>query len=435
MTTPTVTEPSPAIQKPMRAARWILLAIALGLIVGVVLWMRRAKQVSSAQSAAASASAEARPVPVVVTRVLQADVPIYLEGLGTVTPLNTVSVRSQIDGRLDSVAFKEGQTVKRGDLLAQIDPRPFVIQLHTAQAAVARDAATLRNAKLNLDRYKSLRQQNLIPQQQVDDQQTLVDQTEAAVAADAAQADTAKLQLDYARIVSPLEGVTGVRQVDPGNIVHASDPTGIVLLTQLDPISVIFTLPEDDLIRVARQLAKEPLNVDAYSRDGSTKLASGSLLLIDNQINQATATIRLKALFDNPDRSLWPNEFVKTRLLLRVQTGALEVPATVVQRGPQGTFAYVVGADNTVSMRTIEVESTQGEEAIIAKGLEAGEAVVSDGQAQLKPGSKIAPRGDPKGAPSAAVSPSASASWSTASGGPQAPHAAPPGGRPGRVAP
>jgi multidrug efflux system membrane fusion protein len=331
-------------------------------------------------------------VPVSVATVVTKDVPIWLEGLGTATPIATVNVKTLVDGRLDAVAFKEGQLVHKGDLLAQVDPRPFQIALHNAEAALARDSAQLREARLNLERYRTLRAQSLVAQQQVDDQQALADQYEATTQSDQASVDSAKLNIDYAHITSPIDGVTGVRLVDPGNIVHASDQSYMVVITQLDPMAVLFNLPEDDLPRVQKGLAAGKIPVEAYSRDGQTKLGTGQLALIDNEVNQATATIRLKALFANADRSLWPNEFVKARLLLDTRKGAIVVPATAVQRGPNGTYAYVVGSDDTVATRPVEVASTQGEEAIIGKGLAASERVVTDGQNQLRPGAKVQPR-------------------------------------------
>jgi len=411
--------------------RWIL--VVLGLIaIGLVVWFVRARARDAAPPAGAAAPGD-RVVPVMVAPVVQRDVPIYLEGLGNVTPLQTVSVKSLVDGRLETVSFKEGQFVKRGDLIAQIDPRPFAIQLHTAEAAMARDRAQLRNATLNLERYKTLRQQNLIPQQQVDDQQTTADQQDAVVRGDQAQIETARLNLDYARITSPIDGVTGVRLVDPGNIVHAGDPTGIVVITQLDPIAALFTLPEDDLARVSKQLAASAIPVEAYSRDGATLLGRGQLSLIDNQVNTATATIRLKATFPNADRGLWPNLFVKARLLLTTRKGALVIPAAAVQRGPQGTFVYLASPDNTAAMRVIEVDTTQGELALVSKGLSPGELVVADGQNQLRPGAKIAPRAGDKGGDAPAGARSARSSGDAPAGSaPRAPSAASAnGGAPG----
>jgi multidrug efflux system membrane fusion protein len=418
----------PAVNRHLARTGVILALFFIGTVGGGFAWWRR----SAASAAAASAAPTDRVVPVIVAPVLKKDYPIYLDGLGSAVPLHTVTVHTQVDGRLDAVGFKEGQLVHKGDLLAQVDPRPYVIQLHTAEAALARDTAQAREGRVNLGRYQTLRKENLVAQQQVDDQQALADQYDATVRSDQAAIESAKLNLDYAHITSPIDGVTGVRLIDPGNIVHAADTTGIVVLTQLDPMTVIFTLPEDDLPRISEKFAPNVVNpdgspgsleVEAFSRDGSKKLATGKLTLIDNEINQTTATIRLRATFDNPKTTLWPNEFVKARLLLTLQKDAIVIPAPAVQRGPQGTFVYVVGDDKTAAMRPIEVDSIQGDSAIIAKGLSAGEKVVTDGLNQLKPGSKVSerppekaaasgspadsatPAGAPSGAPSGSGSP------------------------------
>ncbi len=320
-----------------------------------------------------------------------------------------MTVKTQVDGRLEKMLFQEGQTVAKGDVIAQIDPRPFAIQLRQAQAALARDAAQLKNAELNLQRYTSLRGQNLVAQQQVDDQQAMADQLRASVQSDQTQVDSARLQIDYARIKSPIDGVTGVRLVDAGNVVRTSDTTGIVVITQLDPMTVLFTLPQDDLSRVAHQMSLGGVEVDAYSRDGGNRLATGKLVLIDNQINQATATVRLKATFPNPDRTLWPNAFVKVRLHLSTQKGALVVPASVIQRGPQGTFAYVVAPDQTASIRQVEVGATQDQLTIVTQGLVEGDRVVVEGQGQLRPGAKVATRPDASARPAGSARPGSSA--------------------------
>ncbi len=340
----------------------------------------------------------ARAIPVIGGRVERRDVPIWLEGLGNVTAFQTVTVRTQVDGRLDRVLFVEGQSVRRGQQIAQVDPRPFEIQRDQALGALVRDQGTLRDAEVTLARDQALLAKSLATQQQVDDAGAAVAQARGAVAIDQAQIAAAKLQIEYARITSPLDGVTGIRLVDPGNVVHQADPGGLVVITQLDPIAVLFTLPEDDLVRVARALREGALPVEARSRDGAARLAEGKLALIDNQINQATATMRLKAVFPNPDHLLWPNEFVKVRLLVATRRDVPVVPATTVQRGPQGAFAYVIGADDTVAMRPIEVDSLAGDEAIIGKGLSAGERIVVDGQNLLRPGAKVSVH-----APSAAV--------------------------------
>src|SRR5579884_1065516 len=354
----------------------------------------------------------ARAVPVIAAPVAERDVPIYLDGLGNVIAYKTVTVKSQVDGRLNEVLFREGQEVRRGEVLAQIDPRPFQIQLNQAEGALARDKALLESGRRNLERFATLREQKLIAQQQEDDQRAAVGQLEGAVRIDEAQIESAKLNLEYARIVSPIDGITGVRQVDPGNLVHATDQSGIVLITQLDPISVIFTLPAENLTKVAMEMRNGPLRVDAYSQDGAILLATGKLELIDNQINVNTATMRLKATFPNPKRLLWPNQFVKTRLLLTTRKNAIVVPAPAVQRGPKGLFVYVIKPDQTVEARPVEVALTQGEITVLQSGVKPGEQVVTDGQNQLRPDSKVQPRSadrptsSPGGAPAPGAPPS-----------------------------
>jgi multidrug efflux system membrane fusion protein len=319
----------------------------------------------------------------------QRDVPIYLEGLGSAVAYMTVTVRTQVDGRLDQVLFREGQYVEKGDLLAVIDPRPFEAQLRQAEGARIRDTAQLRDAELNLERYIDLRKRNLVAQQQVDDQRALVGQVKGALAIDEAQIKTARLNLDYAHIRSPIAGRTGIRQVDPGNVVHAADPNGIVVITQLDPIAVLFTLPEEDLVPVSTEMANRTLEVEAESRDGRHHLGRGELALIDNQINQATGTIRMKAIFPNPKRILWPNQFVKARLHLRTEEGALTIPASAVERGPDGTFAWLVDTSSVANPRPIATENLTGDIAIVQKGLDPGARVVTDGQDRLTPGAHV----------------------------------------------
>lgn len=354
----------------------------------------------------AADSAAARAIPVLTTGVEQRDLPIYLDGLGSVTAFQTVTVRPQVDGRLEKVLFREGQRVARGEPLAQVDARPFLAALHQAESALARDTALLSNARTNLARYTQLRSQNLISQQQVDDQQAQVSQYEGAVGVDRAAAEAARLSVEYSRIVAPIDGVTGVRLVDQGNLVRASDASGLVVITQVDPIAVMFTLPEDDLPRIVARLdpvrlggtlapgAKLPPGqpVEAWSRDGGTLLGRGELLVLDNQINQGTATLRLKAVFANPERKLWPNQFVKARLLLSTQRDALVVPAVAVQRGPKGTFVYVVGGDSSASPRPVEVDLITGDQAVLKAGVKPGEQVVVEGQSQLRPGAKVSLR-------------------------------------------
>ncbi|GEJ57108.1 efflux RND transporter periplasmic adaptor subunit [Anaeromyxobacter diazotrophicus] len=393
-----------------RRGRWALAVVAVALLAAGAVWLLRGRGADQPKGGAAAAGAQAqRPVPVAVAVAARRDVPIWLEGLGNVVAYQTVTVKPQVDGRLDQVLFREGQAVRKGDVLAQIDPRPFQAQLRQAEGALARDQAQLRSAKLDLERYRSLAAEKLVPQQQADQQIAVVGQLEGAVHIDDANIATARLNLDYARITAPIDGVTGIRVVDPGNVVHASDPNGLVVVTQLDPIAVLFTLPQDQLTAIASAQARGRLAVDLYARDGTTLLGSGQLLVIDNQINQATSTVRLKAVAPNPKRALWPNQFVNARLRLGTREGALVLPASAVQRGPNGTFVYVVGADSTVSPRPVEVEATVGDLAVLAKGVAEGERVVTEGQNQLRPGAKVAPREPGKpggaGAPAAAAGP------------------------------
>jgi multidrug efflux system membrane fusion protein len=336
----------------------------------------------------------ARAVPVAVFTAVRQDMPVYLTGLGTVTAFNTVSVKSRVDGQLMQVNFREGQQVKKGDLLVLIDPRPYQVQLAQAQAQLYKDQAQLRDAQLNYQRFKDLLQQSgAMSQQQVDTQKAAADQFEGAVRGDQATIDNAKLQIDYCHITAPVSGHIGLRLVDAGNIVHASDQNPMLVITQLQPISVIFTLPEDSLPVVARRMKQGTLKVDAFSRDNQTKLATGVLLTIDNQIDVTTGTARLKATFDNQDGVLFPNQFVNIRLALDVQKNVTVVPSVAVQRGPQGTFVYVVKPDKTVEARAVTVALTQSNQSAIASGLEAGDIVVTDGQDKLQKGAKVEPRG------------------------------------------
>ena len=365
------------------------------LLVGVGVGVRTCVSRNAAAAAATAKDAAAaanRVVPVVVVPVVQRDMAIYLEGLGNVLSSATVTVHVQVDGMLQRVVFDEGQTVRKGDLLAQIDPRPFQATLDSAMGALMRDKAQLTEAILNLERYRELVTNGLTTKQIVDDQAALVQQLRGTAALDQAAIDSARLSLEYTRITSPIDGVTGIRLVDQGNLVHQTDPGGLLVLTALDPSTVVFTLPQDNLVEIARELAAGPVHVKAMSRDGATELATGTLKLIDNQINQTTATIRLRAVFPNPQHLLWPNAFVKTRLLLTTHKNALVIPTAVVQDGPQGSFAYVVDADHNATMRPIVVEVTEGDQSVVSSGLSAGEQVVVDGQSQLRPGTKVAPR-------------------------------------------
>lgn len=329
-------------------------------------------------------------VQVTVASAQKQDLPIYLTGLGSIEAYYTVSVKSRVDGQLVDVRFKEGQFVKKDDLLAVIDPRPYQVALDQAQAQLFKDQASLRDAKLNYQRYKDLLQNSgAMSQQQVDTQQATVDQLDGAVRNDQATVENAKLNLIYCHITAPVGGRVGLRLVDPGNIVHASDTNPLLVVTELQPITAIFTLPEDQLPTVAQHMKKGTLQVDAYSRDDLTKLTSGTLLTIDNEVDQTTGTGRLKAVFENKGNELWPNQFVNIHLLLETEKNATVVPSAAVQRGPQGNYVYVVKPDKTVEVRQVNVSVTQGNVSQIASGLSPNEVVVTDGQDKLQQGSQV----------------------------------------------
>jgi membrane fusion protein, multidrug efflux system len=331
-------------------------------------------------------------VPVTVTLAQQQDLPIYLNGLGSVTAYYTVNVKSRVDGQLVEVKFREGEFVKKGDLLAVIDPRPYQVQLDQAQAQLFRDQASLKDAQLNYERYKSLLEESgAMSRQQVDTQKATVNQLEGTVRNDQALVDSAKLNLSYCHITAPESGRIGLRQVDPGNIVHASDANPMLVITQLQPITVLFTLPEDQLQIVAQHMRRGTLEVDAYSRDDQTKLTTGKLLTIDNQIDQTTGTGRLKAVFDNRDNELWPNQFVNVHLLLETRKNATVIPSSALQRGPQGSYVFVVKQDKTVEVRPVTVAATEGNIAQIASGIVPNETVVTDGQDKLQANSRVEP--------------------------------------------
>jgi membrane fusion protein, multidrug efflux system len=348
---------------------------------------------SGADSKQQQAQAAApRAVSVAVSTVQKQDVPVYLAGLGSVTAFNTANIKSRVDGQIMQVNFKEGQNVREGDLLIVIDPRPYQVQLEQMEAQIFRDQAQLRDARLNLDRYTTLIPSGSIAQQQVDTQKALVDQLDGTVRTDQAQIDNAKLQIVYCHITAPFGGRVGLRQVDPGNIVHAADTNPMLILTQLQPIAVIFTLPEDLLPSVAQRMKTSTLEVDALNRDDQTKLATGKLLTIDNEIDQTTGTAKLKAVFDNRDNQLWPNQFVNTNLLLETRRNSTVLPTAAILRGPQGTFVYSVKPDKTVEARTVAISLTQGNTTVVSSGLNPGDTVVTDGQDKLQTGSKIQPR-------------------------------------------
>jgi len=329
------------------------------------------------------------PVPVLAAEARTADVPLYLEGVGTVQAFNTVTVRTQVDGQLIQVAFREGQDVKKGDLVAQIDPATYQAQLEQAQAKKALDQAQLANARVDLERYVFLADTDAGPKQQADTQRALVAQLEAQVKQDQAAIDSAQAQLGYTKIVSPLDGRTGIRQVDQGNIVHSSDTNGIVVITQLRPISVVFTLPQQTLSRLDRASPRAALPVEALADDNRTARERGTLTVIDNQVDQTTGTIRIKATFPNADLRLWPGQFVNVRLLVDTLRNAVVVPAAAVQQGPNGTFVYVIGDDGKTAMRPVTVAEQADTEAVIAQGVKPGERVVTTGFARLSDGKAV----------------------------------------------
>ena len=399
------------VQPPGTAAPakrgWLLRAIVAVAVIGVAVWYLRSRQeravappgadrsaergAPSDPSRAGRGDAEGRVVTVQVATAERKDLPIWLEGLGSVAAMQQVTLRPQVDGRIDKVLFVEGQPVKKGDVLVQIDPRPFQVALHQAQGALARDRAQLETNQVNLKRYESLKAQNLVAGQQVEEIAGQVGQFEGTVKIDQAQIENAQLQLDYTQVRSPLDGIAGIRQVDAGNIVHQSDANGLVVITAIDPAAVFFTLPQDQLASVAQALARGDVTVEAYSRDGATRLGTGKLAVLDNQVNQATATLRLKALMPNPERVLWPNAFVKARMLVETRKDAIVIPSVAVQRGPQGTFVYIVAADKTAQMKPVTVSLTTGDVAVVTKGLDGGEHLIIEGQNQVRPGGRVEP--------------------------------------------
>jgi multidrug efflux system membrane fusion protein len=380
-----------AHRKPSRRlGLWLMLLLAT-LLAGLY-WYRSRPTVISGQSKGQEGRSTrgGQPVPVAVVPARIGEIPIQLDGLGSVTPFNTVTVRSRVDGQLIRVAFQEGQLIQQGDLLAEIDPRPFQVQLAQAEGQLARDRAQLANANVDLVRYQELLQQDSIPKQQLDSQQSLVGQLEGTIQSDQAQVDNAKLQLIYCRIASPITGRAGFRLVDAGNMVHSSDPGGLVVITQVQPIAVLFTIPEDSLPSVLKKLrAGSRLPVEAFDRSGIQRLASGTLVTLDNQIDPTTGTSKLKAVFSNQDSSLFPNQFVNIKLLLDRLRQAVIVPAVAIQRGPQGTFVFVVESGQQAAVRPVMPGPANGNDISIAAGVSPGELVVVDGADKLQQGSKV----------------------------------------------
>ena len=389
---PAQPEEEPRLATPRRRWPWVAGLLVLGVVAFAIVRSRSGKAEKNA--AAADAQRARRAVPVVAVPAKVSDVPVTLTGLGTVSATNTVTVHSRVDGQLLRVAFREGQLVHRGDLLAEIDPRPFQVQLTQAEGQRGKDEAALANARLDLQRFQSLFEQKIIPQQQLDTQAATVRQLEATLKSDQGLIDSAKLNLVYSRVTAPITGSVGLKLVDPGNVVHANDPTGIVVITQLSPIAVVFTIPADHLPPVQQQLKKGlELPVEAWDRDLKNRLGAGKLLAVDNQIDPATGTVKIKALFDNENGNLFSNQFVNARLLVDTLRGAIVIPTAAIQRSPQSTFVWAVKPDSTVEMRTVDVQLTSGDITAVRSGVAAGDRVVIDGVDRLAPGSKVAPGG------------------------------------------
>ena len=332
-----------------------------------------------------------RAVPVMAVAAKKGDMAITLSGLGTVTPLNSVTVKSRVDGQLVRFPIQEGQLVQQGQLIAEIDPRPFQVQLMQAEGQKAKDDAAFKNANTDLQRFKTLLDQGILSRQQFDAQTSTVNQGEAALKADQAQVESAKLNLSYSHITAPISGKVGLRLVDPGNMVRATDASGLCVINPVQPITVLFTIPADSISHVLTRSADgNHLPVEAYDRDLKNRLATGAVLAIDNQVDPATGTVRIKALFDNRDSALFPNQFVNARLLVDTLKGVVIIPTAAIQHSPQGDFAYRIKADNTVEMALVEIEATDGDNTSVRKGIAAGEMVVVDGLERLKPGTLVA---------------------------------------------
>ena len=410
-------------------SHWLIWTVVLAVVVGLGAWYFRSSSADSEARTQARAGAKspakgsnpgrggAFAVPVVVATAYAGNLPVYFNGLGTVTAFNTVTVRSRVDGQIIRINFQEGQYVRQGDSLAEIDPRPFQVQLEQAEGQLAKDQAQLRDNQLNYDRELLLFKEGVVPKQQLDSQQAQVGQYEGLIKADQAQIDNAKLQIAYSHITAPISGRVGLRLVDMGNIVHANDPSGLVVITQLQPIAVLFSLPEDQLPEVNAKLRSgAQLTVEAYDRDDTTKIATGKLLTIDNQIDTTTGTYKLKAVFNNENNFLFPNQFVNIHLLVDTRHNVTIVPTAAVIHGSQGTYVWAVASDETVKTRPVTVAQITGNSVGLSAGLHAGDVVVIDGQDKLQDGGKVIPTPS-SGVSGAAAQPTTPRSGRRESGG------------------
>src|SRR5882757_8711829 len=410
--------PSPSGEGPLGGAsgskgrRWLWI-VALAVVFAVGFWYFRGSRSSTeAQGPGGAAAGKGQgrqgagvggfAVPVVVASAQRGDLPVYFNGLGTVTAFNTVTVRSRVDGQITKINFTEGQFVHQGQDLVDIDSRPFQVQLEQAEGQLAKDQAQLRDVQVNYERFQLLYKEGVIPKQQVDTQGAQVGQFEGSIKGDQGAIDSAKLQIVYSHVTAPISGRVGLRLVDVGNIVHATDSTGLLVITQLQPIAVIFSLPQDQLPQVASRLQRgEQLVVDAYDRDDSTKIESGKLLTIDNQIDTTTGTYKLKSVFSNDRNTLFPNQFVNVHLLADVKRNLVIVPAPAIQRGPQGTYVYVVQSGNTAKIQSVTIAQSTADKVGLSAGVNPGDSVVVDGQDKLQDGSKISPNPSTAPAPNA----------------------------------
>jgi multidrug efflux system membrane fusion protein len=391
------TQPAPAAGIPW--FRWIVAAVLVLAVVYAVFLRPAARNAA----AAGGRGGLTGPMPVTAEPAHTADLEVRLISLGTVTPVSTATVRSRVDGELQKLLFTEGQTVAAGDPLAELDPRPFEVQKLQAEAQLAKDNALLENARVDLKRFQGLLAQDSVAEQQVATQDALVHQYEAALKVDQAQVESAALQLTYAHVTAPIPGRIGLRNVDLGNIVHASDAGGIAVITQLHPITVLFSIPQDSVLKVMKRYTSGvPMQVEAFDRDGRTRLATGKLATVDNQIDPTTGTVKLRAEFDNTDEALFPNQFVNVQLVVDELKGVTVIPTAGVQRGTVGTYVYVVGADNTASVRVVETGASEKGQVVITKGLKPGEVVVVDGVDKLKEGAAVELVSRNTGAPAAA---------------------------------